>query len=240
MARLPTSDFIRQTLEAGERVRGPNPRINITPPNLPHNTGGTPFSPERYGERYGNTFQRPYDQPFRTQPNGFSRVPDRLSTPIGGTRQSTTPQKTANRLGAMDGLGLFAGGGLNAIGNIGAAAIAGDAAKVVAQITGDNALKVADKGLEGTKYESDKSLEGTKYNADKNFESNKYNTDRTLDQQYKMWDRDYKIASSLGLYHPSQLMAVGNNTPSSSDVYKLTARGLMCSPRTTSNSPFGF
>lgn len=60
----------------------------------------------------------------------------------------------------------------------------------------------------------------------------------TLQQQYKMWDRDYKIANQMGLYHPSQLASLG--TPSGSDIYRLGGvRGFARVPRTRGRSIFG-
>lgn len=72
----------------------------------------------------------------------------------------------------------------------------------------------------------------TRYAADQQLAGIKYQTDAS----YAMWDRDYKIANQMGLYHPSQLAGMNNGAGT---VYKLGARGLNRVQMTKGKSPFG-
>lgn len=68
-----------------------------------------------------------------------------------------------------------------------------------------------------------------------------YATDQrrhATDTAYKMWNRDYEIANSMGLYHPTQLAAV--SAPGSGTEYiRLAGRGLARVQRTKGSSVFG-
>lgn len=96
--------------------------------------------------------------------------------------------------------------------------------KTIALGNNQTSLQVADKQLEGTKYTADVGLQGVK---------------SVLAQQYTMWNRDYDIARSMGLYHPAQIGAMSNpQNRAQSDVYKMGTSGLVRVPKTFENSMF--
>lgn len=147
-----------------------------------------------------------------------------LQTPHSYTHNTspypqTRPPPGMAEEAAMGAAQVAAGGGIassivGAIGQMGSAAISGSAAR----------------------YGADQQREQFKYYADKQFEGTKYTTDTA----YKMWDRDYKIANEMGLYHPSQLQAVGGGGGSSGgEMIRLSGRGLSRVQRTKGRSIFG-
>lgn len=79
-------------------------------------------------------------------------------------------------------------------------------------------------------YGADQNLASYKYQSDRNLQGIQYATDAT----YKMWDRDYKIANSMGLYHPSQLAQVSPD----STMLRLSHRGIARVQRTHGRSIF--
>lgn len=142
--------------------------------------------------------------------------------PGDGQRFRQTPSSSSFGSNALSSLGtLGVAAGINALGSIGGSLIQASATRYA-----------ADQGLTGTQYSADKSLEGQQYTADKNFQLGSMQ----LEQQYKMWDRDYQIADKLGLYHPSQLTGLGG--PSATDTYKLGQRGFSRMPRAKASSIF--
>lgn len=123
--------------------------------------------------------------------------------------------------------GMFTSEGLDKTATMGNASNLGETV-----LKGAFQLGTAGINASASKYGAEQSRSAFNYQSDQNLAGVKYATDMS----YKMWDRDYKIANSLGLYHPSQLSAVG---PTDLTMLRFSRNGLARVQRTHGRSIYG-
>lgn len=156
-------------------------------------------------------------------PSFFDSLRQNLAQPRLQT--NSAPQPSMLQYGLANAAGQLTGGVVEGVFGLGNSLINASAQR-----------DVANTNKQASNYFADQQLVGLKYNADNEMKMNTQN----LNQQRMMWQKDYDIANSLGLYTPAQVNGAVTGQNMSSDVYKLGSRGLTRMPRTFKKSPFAY